>query len=131
MKNEPDWKSVAEKLLWYNFISKPHEKSGWCIMDEEDEYTIERGYHKGDVVQGLTFCSFIHPTYYHELTWKDLMWEWGIMKDHIMSDTHDCSKCSEHDTCKAFFKDDKEHEQCSWWQNHVDNSLHFESDYEN
>lgn len=126
---ERNWKQVTENLLWQNFVRSKHEPSGWCLIDSEDEYTIARGYHKGDIIFGLSCSSIIHPTYYHELTWKDLMWHWGIHRDRIVSDTHDCSICPKNQECKAYFKGDIDHEQCSWWIHNVSARTEFKEDY--
>lgn len=115
----PDWELVAKKLLWCHFVDNKHEKSGWFQMNDG-----------GEPQYGLNFSSIVHPSQYHALTWKDLMWEWGVMPDAIMSDTHDCTKCPKRDTCESYFKDNKDQEQCSYWTTNVDPTLQFIADWD-
>ena len=111
-KNGIDWKEFAEALLWNNVVTKKNEYSGYCIMLEDGPEG--KGIHTGDIGK-WAICSYLTPGSYKALTWKELSLALGLWTEHLTSDGHDCSVCPERNSCKAFFKDNKDHERCNWW----------------
>lgn len=111
-RDKNDWESWVESLLWYNIVYHKNEYSG-CDLIVNDA-VAGRGYRNGDIVGDTRILSYYIGDV-KRLTWKELALALGFFKDHLTSDGHDCEKCEERETCRAFFKDDKDQERCSGW----------------
>lgn len=113
--NNLTWEDIGEQLLWNNVVSHKNEKSRFYMVDV-DGYE-ERGLPKGSIRFMLCVQSWIHPSCYHELTWKELYIAMkGKWADKLISDGHDCKICPENKTCNAYFKYDTDQEQCDGWK---------------
>lgn len=106
-KNNMDWKSFAESLLWHNIVYDKNGDSGWDIMEDEGEIGHWR------------FSSIITPGTYKPLTWKELALALGLYEEYLTPDGHDCKNCPERKDCMAYFKDDEDHERCHWWMENM------------
>lgn len=117
-KNNINWESFGQDLLWNNIIYHKNEYSGYDIITSINHPEGKRnGFDVGDIGY-YDILSFYVGEYKH-LTWKELALELGLFEDHLISDGHDCKKCTNHDKCIAFFKDDVDHERCNWWEKNM------------
>lgn len=116
-KNNMDWKSFAETLLWYNIV---HDKNGDSLFDIMLEDGPEgRGIKRGDIGH-WRIQSYLYPGSHTPLTWKGLALALGLYEDHLTHDGHDCKNCPNRKDCLAYFKDDTDHERCYWWEENMD-----------
>lgn len=114
---------IAEDLLWRNIVSSKNEGSNYYKVDV-DGYG-EMDCPKGSVHRGFCMQSWIHPSAYHELTWKELYMELDYPYANLLvSDGHNCKVCPERKNCRAGFKDDPEQEQCSGWKEEYNKLKH-------
>jgi len=111
-RGDVNWEELAKALLWVNIVKHKNEDSGWDVMTEEGP--AGRDIHKGDVGY-WSICSYVDPYSHKPLTWKELALELGMFEDILTPDGHDCEICPDKETCQAYFKGDKDEEQCSRW----------------
>lgn len=110
-KGEIQWENFARELLWHEIVYHKNEPSGYYIVDKDCGR-----YPKGHIQKGLCVMSDIHPSCYHELTWKELALGLGLFEEYLIGDGHDCKICKSRETCHAYFKDDPDHECCNGWE---------------
>lgn len=108
-KNNIDWRAVAAHALWCLCVRDKNEYSGLEISDATGN------------IASFSMMAYLPPgeSKPRHLSWKQLSLELGLFKDLLTPDGHDCTKCPEEKKCKAFFKHDKDHERCNWWQEHM------------
>ena len=112
-KGNVDWQKFAESLLWQMIVMHKNDDSGFDIITAQNtEYSIP-GYGVGDIGYWRILSYYIGD--FKPLTWKELALELGLFTDRLTSDGHNCGICPEHENCKAYFKDDKDHERCNFW----------------
>lgn len=126
-KNDIDWKSFAEQLLWRNIVHDKNEYSGYDIVLDKippflqhipKEQIYPRGHKPGDIVGDTRLLSYsIGPT--KQLSWKELALELNLFEDILLPDNHDCENCPHNKKCNAYFKYDKDQEKCSWWSENM------------
>lgn len=115
MRNKLNWEDIGKQLLWNNVVSHKNEGSRYYMVDV-DGYE-ERGLPKGSIAFALDIQSWIHPSCYHELTWKELYIAMdGPFADGLIPDGHDCNICPENKECHAYFKGNPDQEQCDGWK---------------
>jgi hypothetical protein len=107
-KDDMDWKQFATQLLWHNIVYHKNEYSGYDVIinGEDRRISMDTG-----------FLSY-YVGAVEKLTWKGLALELGLFEDHLVPDGHDCKNCPHRKDCIAYFKDDPDHERCSWWEDY-------------
>ncbi len=106
-KNNINWEEFGSHLLWLMIVHDKNADSSYDI-NEDGEIGCYR------------FSSIIDPFSYKPLTWKELAIELGFGEEFgLFWDGHDCDVCPENKGCRAFFKGDKDHEQCNWWMTNM------------
>lgn len=102
-KCDLNWEEFAKELLWREIVYHKNEDS---------EYDVTLG-DKREIGRWRFSAS---PVPYKALTWKELALELGLFEEYLVNDGHDCHKCDNEKNCIAYFKYDKDHETCNYWQ---------------
>lgn len=130
-KNNIDWEELCKDILWRLTVAHKNEYSGYDIVTEvipfwlknaSEEEIYPRGNKPGDIVRDTRFLSYsIGPV--KKMSWKDLAIELGLGEEFgLFFDGHDCYQCPGNSICNAYFKYDKDHEQCNWWKEHMNDN---------